>query len=401
MDDVITEVCRNHHRQCDDIVNLIPEDNTLNEHGNITLFGETDRIHSSNERRICNIDVLSKNESEMENLISQFLSVYPLEICRDELPSIRRALRQVMTRTSFVAIMNGAMSYATQCADRVPRYIADPVNWLNGERWVEKDKVKSSALVLAADGRPISTSSRPLSVGKNPKVASMNEVTIKNHNLTSPLVCEAGHELASMFNIPWEPKYGGMSEGAKKVIPELRRAYCIVRDHLALAYSIPISSRVNPEFIQDEYNRYRERVAEVDAFMGGPFYCQLCDAMAVTDAVGDGDAKRIVGMILASLTIQSNIDPETLGEVLLEIIREIRPTKLILDFTWRTIRNNMIFVPSPKEFRDKLLHALNSMQAIESAIGEMISQRNKAVEGWNQRANEIDGPVNGQEIQED
>jgi hypothetical protein len=229
----------------------------------------------------------------------------------------------------------------------------------------------------------------------------MNEVTIKDHNLTSPLVCEAGHELASIFNIPWKPKYRGMTDGAKKVIPELRQAYSIVRDHLALAYNIPISSRVNPEFLKDEHNRYRERVADVDGFMGSPFYCQLCDAMAVKDPVGEGDAKRIVGMILASLTIQSNIDPETLGEVLLEIIREIKPTKLILDLTWRTIRNNMIFVPSPKEFRDKLLQALNSMQAIEGAIGEMISQRNKAVEGWNQMAKEIDGPVKGQAIKED
>jgi hypothetical protein len=163
-DDVITGVCRNHHSQCDDIVSLIPVDNTLNEHGNLTLIGETDRIHSSNEQNICDIDSTSKNESEMETLVSQFLSVYPLEICRNELSSIRRALRQAITKTSFAAIMNGAMSYATQCADREPRYIADPVNWLNGERWVEKDKAKSKALVIAADGRPISTSSRPLSV---------------------------------------------------------------------------------------------------------------------------------------------------------------------------------------------------------------------------------------------
>jgi hypothetical protein len=47
------------------------------------------------------------------------------------------------------------MRYSTECIDREPKFIAEPVNWLNGRRWCSTDKAKSDLVIVEPDGQSL------------------------------------------------------------------------------------------------------------------------------------------------------------------------------------------------------------------------------------------------------
>jgi hypothetical protein len=68
-------------------------------------------------------------------------------------------------------------------------------------------------------------------------------------------------------------------------------------------------------------------------------------------------AAEVFRVIVSTTTLQNSISVEILLEVLMEIIAEESPSGLALNLTRKSIRNEMVFAPSPKEFRDSLLRA--------------------------------------------
>ena len=107
----------------------------------------------------------------------------------------------------------------------------------------------------------------------------------------------------------------------------------------------------------------------INHFLNSAEYRTLRDQLGNEEAASEEDAERVIKTIISSHILQQNISPRILAEVFMEIIRELGPTKPALHFARVSMRNSQTFVPSPKEFRDTLISAINSV----STLAEMIS----------------------------
>ena len=166
-DENVTASCSDHQDGIDKNINLIRERKTVLKDGNLTLSGEIEAPLSLNEGEgevIDPPDIESELDSGSDGLVARFSSIYPLIISQDDTPALRAALRRALTIASFDAILDGAMRYASECSDREAKFIANPINWLNGRRWCSTPKTKSDVVILGQDDNSLGLNhSRPLS----------------------------------------------------------------------------------------------------------------------------------------------------------------------------------------------------------------------------------------------
>jgi len=116
----------------------------------------------------------------------------------------------------------------------------------------------------------------------------------------------------------------------------------------------------------------------IDHFLKSEEYRTLRDQLGTEEAASDEDAERVIKTIIASHTLQQNISPPILAEVFIEIVRELKPSKAALHFARVSLRNGHTFVPSPKDFRDTLVNAMNSVSTLVEMIlrlPEEVNQR--------------------------
>jgi len=159
VDENIKPPCLNRHDRNDENVNLILEENTGTEDGNLNLLGESDGNLLWNHGE-ANVPSRIEPGPDEEGTLARFRSVYPLVISEGQVPAVRAALRRALTIASIETILQGAMRYSTECIDREPHFIAEPVNWLNGRRWSSTDKTKSDVVILEPDGKSLTVNQR-------------------------------------------------------------------------------------------------------------------------------------------------------------------------------------------------------------------------------------------------
>jgi len=116
-----------------------------------------------------------------------------------------------------------------------------------------------------------------------------------------------------------------------------------------------------------------------DSFLSSEYYLDFSRQLAEQQPVNVEHAAEVVRGIVSTTTLQKNISVEILMEVFMEIIAEESPSDLALSLTRRSIRNEMVFAPSPKEFRDFLLRAINSLAGLVEEIERLHLSRNKAI----------------------
>jgi DNA-binding transcriptional ArsR family regulator len=162
VDEIIKTPCSNLQDGHDENVNLIHEDKTVIEDGNLILSGEVYGPLSILDGEVSNCH---HPEAQIDRVLSSFSSIYPLKIPDNELPRVRAALSRALKIATANTILDGAMSYANECTGREAQFIASPVNWLNGRRWHSSEKTKSEVAILGADGNAIvpTNQSRPVS----------------------------------------------------------------------------------------------------------------------------------------------------------------------------------------------------------------------------------------------
>lgn len=321
VDQNVNNPCRNRQDPPVNNVNLILELKTRNEDGNLTLSGEIES--SVTELNVDKVDVEADIDStNIDSFLRQFQSIYPLKISDSALPAVRSSLLRALGREKTDTILDGAMRYATECVDREARFIANPVNWLNGQRWQSNDKVKADTIILGS-GDSLQNS-LPTSL-------------VRQDSLLYP---RPAKELAAMLGLP-SPMFCNGSDEPNEYIPELANLFKSF-DYLS-----------SPESC--------ERLEEVDAFLSGPLYQGLCKDFIERQDASDEDAEIIIHLILSTLTMQNNINSHYQRDAYFQVFKENGASKLTLFFTWLTIRNGMTFVPSPKEFLEALLQTRKSL----------------------------------------
>jgi hypothetical protein len=154
-DENVKTPCSNRQDPVDENVNLILEKKTGIKDGNLKLSGEIGDPLPLNGDEVISPSFEPGIQNGDDRDVASFRSIYPLVISKEEVPAVRKALRRALTVANMDAILNGAVSYATECVGREARFIADPVNWLNGGRWTSKSKTKSDLVILDADGKPL------------------------------------------------------------------------------------------------------------------------------------------------------------------------------------------------------------------------------------------------------
>lgn len=173
-------------------------------------------------------------------------------------------------------------------------------------------------------------------------------VPLRETSLTVP----SAKELATIHRLP--PDFEYFVNVPKNFLSELRDAYALLR-------YMHMSLRVNGLQWPCSPNN-------IASFLGSDFYLSLREQVEEQKAVGEDDAEVVVKVIISTHTLQQNVSPQVLAEVFMEIIRELKPSKLALHFARVSLRNNNTFVPAPREFRDKLIQAIKSIASLAEAV---------------------------------
>jgi len=156
IDESVKPPCLNRHDSNDENVNLILEVNTGTKDRNLNLSGESEGYLLRNLGKANGPTCIEpRPDASDERTLARFRSVYPLVISDEQVPAVRAALCRALTIANAESILDGTMHYANECTGREPHFIADPVNWLNGGRWVSKDKTKSDLVILGPDGKSL------------------------------------------------------------------------------------------------------------------------------------------------------------------------------------------------------------------------------------------------------
>jgi hypothetical protein len=121
----------------------------------------------------------------------------------------------------------------------------------------------------------------------------------------------------------------------------------------------------------------QRNVSLADSFLNSGFYLDFSRQLAEQEPANVEHAAEVVRLIVSTTTLQKNISVENLMEVLMEIIAEESPSGLALNLTRKSIRNEMVFAPSPKEFRDSLLRLITSLARLVEEIEKLHLSRDK------------------------
>jgi hypothetical protein len=114
--------------------------------------------------------------------------------------------------------------------------------------------------------------------------------------------------------------------------------------------------------------KYKASPEHIQFFLQSDFYQGLRLQLEGQQSADEDDAALVVRVLLSTLPINTNIDPQALAEVIMEVIREVRPTKLALDLARISLRNKMTFAPTAKEFRDTLMQTVESLARLHQAV---------------------------------
>lgn len=103
----------------------------------------------------------------------------------------------------------------------------------------------------------------------------------------------------------------------------------------------------------------------VDWFLQSEIYRALCGLLRQDADAEERDVTLFIKTMLSTLRLNNNIDPTLLAETFVEIIRELKPSKVALYFTRISLRNKMTFVPTGKELRDTLQEAIGTLRTLK------------------------------------
>jgi hypothetical protein len=167
-------------------------------------------------------------------------------------------------------------------------------------------------------------------------------------------------EVAKLLGLPTH--FQSLVEVPKNFLPEARPFYS------AIVY---IRQKL-------DWDPTQRNVSLADSFLNSGFYLDFTRQLAEQEPATVERAAEVVRVIVSTTTLQNSISVEILLEVLMEIIAEESPSGLALNLTRKSIRNEMVFAPSPKEFRDSLLRVITSLARLVEEIERLHLSRDKA-----------------------